>query len=117
MNKQKGQTIPVYVKSNMHAYHVLKKHSEQSGISMSKYIRRGMECVALEQECSLQLTPSAYFAMQDGRFDVLTRTHLSDGTILISVTEDAYKSKDGTSGYEDKVQRFLNNDMGRKQVK
>ncbi len=107
MNNQKRYTIPVYVKGDMHAYHILKKHAESSGKSISEFMRRGMECVALEQECSIQIAPAAYFAIQDGRFDVLTRTHLSDNTVLISITEDVYKPKDGSPGYGDKVQQFL----------
>lgn len=102
MGKQKGQTIPVYVKGNMHAYGLLKDYSKQTGTSMSEYIRRGMECAALEQACSIQLTPAAYFAIQDGCFDVLTRVYLSDGTALVSVVEDVYKQK-----YEEKVLNFF----------
>lgn len=110
MSKQKGQTIPVYMKGNMlHLYHNLKERAEQSGKSMSEFMRRGMECAALEQECNIQIAPGAYFAIQDGRFDVLTRMHLSDGTVLISVTEEAYHPSNGASGYEEKVQEFLNN--------
>lgn len=106
--KEKGRTIPVYVKGNMHSYDKLKRYSDQTGTSMSEFIRRGIECVALEQECHVQVSPGAYFAMQDGRFDVLTRVHLADGTVLISVKEDAYTPEDGSCGYEDKVRQFLN---------
>ena len=102
MEKQKGQTIPVYVKGNMHAYDLLKEYSKQTGTSISEYIRRGMECAALEQACSLQLTPAAYFAIQDGCFDVLTRVYLSNGTVLVSVAENAYEQR-----YEKKVLKFF----------
>ena len=103
----KGRSIPVYVKGDMHAYNVLKHYGEQSGTSISEYIRRGMECAAMEQECNVQISPGAYFAMQDGRFDVLTRVHLSNGTMLISVSEEAYETKHCGLCYGNKVQLFL----------
>lgn len=106
--KQRGKTVPVYMNSGMlKTYYALKSCAEKVEKNFSELILRGMECAMMEQKCDIQLTPGAYFAMQDGRFDVLIRTHLSNGTVLISVTEEAYKPNDGTPGYEDKVRQFL----------
>ena len=115
MERQKKTyaSISVYLKGNgIRNYDIIKRHAEETGKSVSELMHRGMECVALEQECSVQVSPGAYFAMQDGRFDVLTRIYLADGTSLITVTEDAYKPKDGSSGYGDKVQEFLSGMKG-----
>lgn len=106
--KQRGKTVPVYMNGGMlKTYQGLKNCAEKAGKTFSELLLRGMECATMEEKCGVQLTPGAYFAMQDGHFDVLTRTHLGNGTVLISVTEEAYKPSNGTSGYEDKVRQFL----------
>lgn len=106
--KQRGKTVPVYMNGGMlKTYYGFKSCAEKAGKNISELLLRGMECAVMEQKCGVQLTPSAYFAMQDGRFDVLIRTHLVNGTVLVSVTDEAYKPGDGSPGYEDKVQQFL----------
>lgn len=98
--KKRGQSIAIYVNDRtMHLYQLLRKCAQDKDTSVSELMRRGMECVLLEQECDVQIVPGAYFAMQDGHFDALTRTRLADGTMLISVTEE--------SGYDSKVETFL----------
>lgn len=111
MAKRKELTVPLYLKGNMlDSYYRLKEKTEEIGKSMSEVMRRGMECVALEEECKLQISPAAYFALQDCDIGALVRTHLSDGTMLISVNEEAYITK-----YESKVKKFLmNNKKGEK---
>lgn len=103
--KKRGQVVNVYLNDRaMRLYQLLKKCTEDKNTSVSELMRRGMECVLLEQECNVQIAPSAYFAMQDGRFDVITRTILADGTVLVAATEE--------SGYDDKVQTFLESQKG-----
>lgn len=108
----KGKKISIYVsEKNMHAYGMLQEKAIKQGVSVSNLVGDGINAIAMQEFANIKISIGAYLALADGKFDLIRHVCLENGTAMLILVEDAYKTKDGSNGiYADKIEEYVGGD-------
>lgn len=100
-----GKKVSFYVAGkDRKPYAYLQELANERNISVSSLLSDNIQDICIQKVVNVKLSVGAYLAIADGRFDLLNRIKLDNGLVMITLSEDGYKSKNGTkSEYARKI--------------
>ena len=105
-----GKKISFYVsENNADMYARLQKMAKDKHVSVSKLLSDNMGDICMQNFANVKLSVGAYLALADGRFVLFNSVKLDNGLVMITLSEDGYRTKDGSKGiYADKMDEWNN---------
>lgn len=104
-----GKNHSIYFSEQMEhlAQDLLDQH-----VSFSDVITSAIKAYACMKKVKLVISEGAYVCLSDGRFDLLNAFRLEDGSMILTMKEEAYRMQDGKPGpyadAKDELLKYIN---------
>ena len=107
----KGQKKSIYIpEDSVRFYEDLVKDEK----SDSNIITQAIYKQAIAKYANVNISEGAYVALAEGRFDMLNHLKLENGSVMITLKEDAYRLHGGIRGELADAKDALDEYLGRK---